>query len=85
MDIRQPLITANNSVQNLGEVRHDRANALGNLSVENPTIEQFNAGIQGAGTSNGPPEPSPEPSPEPEPAFGEPIHEAIGVVRRALS
>jgi hypothetical protein len=81
MDIRQPLITANNSVQNLGEVRHDRANALGNLSVENPTIEQFNAGIQGAGTSNGPP----EPSPEPEPAFGEHIHEAIGVVRRALS
>jgi hypothetical protein len=54
MGIRQPLITANNSVQNLGEVRHDRANALGNLSVENPTIEQLNAGIQGAVTSSEP-------------------------------
>jgi hypothetical protein len=70
MDIRQPLITANNSVQNLGEMHHDRANALGNLSLENPTIEQLNAGIQGAGTSSAPPEPSSKA------AFGERIREA---------
>ena len=76
MDIKQPLITTNNSTQNLGQPEYDRANMVGNLSVENPTIEQMNAGIAGAQT------PSASTEENREPAFGEHIREAVGVVRR---
>lgn len=76
MHIKQPLITANNNAQNLGQPQYDRANMMGNLSVENPTIEQLNAGITSAQT--------PSSEDEREPAFGEHLREAVGVVRRVL-
>lgn len=75
MTIKQQLITATNSVQNLGQPEYNRANMMGNLSVENPTVEQLNAGIFG----------SQMPSKQAvidEPAFGEHIKEAAETIRR---
>jgi hypothetical protein len=63
MDIKQPFMT-NNSTQNLGQSQYDRANMVGNLSVENPTIEQLNAALTGAQTPGGTEDGI-------EPAFGE--------------
>ena len=50
MSIKQQLVTATNSAQNLGQPEYIHANMLGNLSAENPTVEQLNAAISGAET-----------------------------------
>jgi hypothetical protein len=46
VDIKQQVfITTNNAFQNLGAAPIRSANAIGNLSVQNPTIEQMNAAM----------------------------------------
>ena len=51
MDIRQSLlITTNNAFQTLGTIQNPRANAVGNLSVESPTVEQMNVAIGATGS-----------------------------------
>ncbi len=72
-------ITVNNSLQNLGQITLERPNALGNVSLLNPTIEQMNAGITRSGG-----EVSDSKENQPEPAFGEHLHEAADVLRRIL-
>ena len=53
-------------------------NALGNLSIENPTVEQLNAAIASSQV-----QPIDEDESD-EPLFGVHIREAIGAVRRVL-
>ena len=65
-------ITANNSSQNIGPLDSDRPNALGNLSVDNPTVEQLNAAF----AVN-----RPATETAPEPFFGTHIREAVAIVR----
>jgi hypothetical protein len=69
----QPLIITNNSFQS--NTDSDRSYAIGNLSVENPTVEQLNEaislGCQWAPTA-----------PANEPIFGQHIRQATEVVRR---
>jgi hypothetical protein len=69
------LITTNNALQNLTGGSFDRANERGNLSVQDPTVEQLNAAVTGSVKSN---------EGETEAAFGEHVREAVDVVHRAL-
>ncbi len=73
---QQQSITVNNSLQNLGEIPLERPNALGNISLLNPTIEQMNAGMTGSG------EAADRRQNQPEPPFGEHLREAADVLRR---
>jgi len=66
------MITGNTEHQNIGSSVNDRSAEVGNLSVENPTIEQMNASFFGA---------SQTPT-DVEPAFGVHIREAVGTVRK---
>jgi hypothetical protein len=75
----QQIITANNSLQNLGEIELKRATAFGNLSVRNPTIEEINAGVGSGDAVLTPPEQAPV-----EPAFGTHIREAAETLRRVV-
>jgi hypothetical protein len=75
MSINQPLITAMNCSQNLNQPEIIRVNMLGNLSVENPTVEQLNAAITHGETSR-------RLADAVEPAFGEHVREAVDTVRR---
>ncbi|HYX70853.1 MAG TPA: hypothetical protein VE825_17090 [Terriglobales bacterium] len=73
-------ITANNRLQSLGEMRLTRANAIGNLAVEKPSVQQMNAAIaRGGETSYTCTE-----TEEGTPAFGTHIGEAARAVRRLL-
>ena len=72
------LITANNPLQNLGERPLQNANAVGNLSIGSPTIEQMNAAI----TTSGQIPVNTEHCPAPEPLFGEHAREAANVIRK---
>jgi hypothetical protein len=74
--MQYPILT-NNAFQNLGTAPLTRANMVGNLSVQNPTVEQMNEAITMV------PEWSPPVTPE-EPAFGVHAREAVDVVRRIL-
>jgi hypothetical protein len=75
---QRQFITANNSLQNLGEGPFERANALGNLSMNKPTVAQMNAAMTEGG------EISDNAQNPPEPPFGEHIREAVGAIRRIL-
>ena len=77
MNIKQQAITANNSAQNLDQGEYTRANMPGNLSVENPTVEQLNAAISWGQMPGGQ-------AVDNEPAFGEHIREAVETVRRIV-
>jgi hypothetical protein len=71
-------ITVNNWYQYIGSPDAGKLNSLGNLSVENPTVEQLNKAISaGQNVARGDAE-------RPEPVFGEHIREAADAVRRIL-
>jgi hypothetical protein len=73
MDARQQLtITTNNAFQNLGTAEFPRANAVGNLSIERPTVEQMNAAI-GVSESTA--------SRAPDAFFGTHVREAVAIVK----
>lgn len=74
----QWIITANNSSQNIGPLDSDRPNALGNLSVENPTVEQINAAFAASAAVT---ETKTECKSKSEPLFGTHIREAAAIVK----
>jgi hypothetical protein len=77
MGIReQQFITTNNTFQNIGSTPIHSPNALGNLSVQNPTVEQMNAGISDQLR------PSDDVQDQSERLFGEHIREAAATIRR---
>lgn len=75
MDNQKINISINNAFQNSVDVPIDRLYELGNLSINNPSVEQINAAITSGMTSNVAPT---------EPAFGEHIREAVSTLRRVF-
>jgi len=69
------IITTDNRLQNMGNTPPDKPNADGNLSVENPTIQQVNVAIRSNGVVA---------MEEHEPLFGQHIREAAGAIRRLI-
>jgi hypothetical protein len=73
MDARQQLvITTNNAFQNLGSAEFPRANSVGNLSIERPTVEQMNAAIGVVMTRT---------PIQPDAFFGTHVREAVAIVK----
>jgi hypothetical protein len=69
------MITGNTEHQNIGSPVNDRSVEVGNLSVENPTIEQMNASFFGASQTQ-------TAQTDAEPIFGAHLREAAGTVRK---